>query len=496
MADTEQVPGASSPKKKLGVTFQIEQDEEDTKKSMEQVPSAADPVKRRHRPSTLSWTSAKFLFLALIAVKCFVRLFVLAYELARVFGMREPDMVHFPMMEEAMWAPFRIELMRHLVCQMLRLVLDDGLLLTVIQQDLIYVAWYEGYNLLVRLFGEQVAMKHWFEMVKSALFLQVALISWLAKEYLLGAVMATLHIGMEDRPYFWPHQQYSPIWLAAVEVVGLTLAVVLEWLGNFRYFGLGATLLVAVGNTVGHLVAPLPGLLKLRFTGLGQVEPNSHLHDILLSLGRMCRYPMSNFYIDFGSKTWGFRSLGYRTLSAVIIDYNALEYLEYLAPILRTAFPETSGPDDVDQMVLAAAAHEIGHAMTGQVLWYDIIGYGLLASAVTWFILEHLVKRPILFRSFGFRLWPIPPACAILITILFLSTTWQLMLVPLANLVDWMRELEADSYAASLGFGISMQKYLYTKQAAQTSIARAFTTLRAIYENSHPPYHWRTQALD
>lgn len=482
------------PKKRPGVTFQIDEESSKSQTPLEAAPLS--PVKRRHQVP-VSWTSAKFLFLVMIVLKGFVRLFALSYELARVVGMREPELERFPMMEEAMWAPFRTEMMRHLVCRMFHLLLDDGLLFAVIYKDLVYVAWYGMYTLVVRVLGEQHATKRWFEMAKSALFLQLVLLAWLLKEYALGAVMAMLHLGMAHRHLMWPHQHYGPMALVLVEIAGLALLAAWEWLGDRRFFSLGMALTIFVGNVVGHFLAPLPLLLKLRFgPGLEVLEPGSHLHDILAGLGRMCHYPMTNFYIRFGTATWGLRSLGHRTLSAVIIDNRALELLEYYAPMVRSAFPETSGPDDVDQMILAAAAHEVGHAMTGQMLWYDVLGYGLLAAGLAWFVLEQVLKRPLLFRSFGFRLWPIPPACALLLVTLFLATGWQLLLLPMANLVDWMREFEADSYAASLGFATSLQKYLYVKQAAQTSLTRAFTLLHALYEHRHPPYYWRTQALN
>lgn len=485
-------PVVEAPKpvrKPAGVTFNIESNEEI-------MPKKRPVYNLTPQYGITSLLSGKPILLFLTVLKSLVRLFVIAFEFSKVLRLVQPDMVNFPILNEDSWSGYRNELLRHLAVSFTRELLDSALLVFLLWKDFIFKLWNYHQIWIGKTVRKSIQSSRWLGVLESASFAQVIGLGWLAKEYLLGAFVAAFHLGMRNATNSFPHQVYSPlVMIGGFELATVGVFLFWEFLGDLRWFTHGSVLTIFFGHLTALLLEPTRLVLRLRYGPLVPVDSNSEIYDILAGLVKICSYPLGNIFINRRSLSVSIRSCGFRTLSSIIIDSKLISFLDEYAQFVKGAFPETSGPDDADQMLLAAVTHDIGHAMTGQILWYNGLGYGLVYGLMAWILFEVLMKRPILFRSFGFRTSPIPAICVILIALIELQVIWQLALTPLSNCISWVKELEADSYAASFGFGINLQKLLYIRQAGTTSLYRSFTCLHAIFTETHPPYSQRVNLL-
>lgn len=473
----------------VGVTFKIDEEEGQRPKHH------SSPLKRHavpEKPEKREIFNAKTVLIGLIALKMAVHIFVLLCEISKLVSMREPDLLNFPLIDESIWSRLRSNLIRHNSIKMCRAVLEDLLLMAFLWKDAIFKLW--SWHETALFSGKNTS--RWTDFLRAFVFVQTIGALWLLRSYVFGAFSALCHVGMSYKANHWPHQSSIGLHIATYELFSVGTLFSWELLGDLRFFSVAATISTFFLHALAIFVEPSKWVLRLKYgEAIETVHPESHLHDILVSLSRLCSYPLSNFFYLTNTRTHVIRSSGYKTASAIVIDSGLPGLLEALAPAVQVAFPETSGPDDSDQMMLGALAHDIGHAMTGQVLWYNAIGYGLFYSGLCWFLFESVMKRPIWFRSFGFRLRPVPPACALLISAIAFCTLWQTVLLPVSNLVQWMCEFEADSYAASLGFGPSLHKFVYVMQAGTSSLSRAYSTINALFSHRHPPYSARIKFL-
>lgn len=456
----------------------------------------------RHRYDELprkrvsGFITGKSITLFLLLAKFLVRLFVQLYELSVMMRLREPDLTRYPMFNVGDWPEQRIKYMSHVCIVIARLMVEDGVWMILVAGDFVFHAWNRVEAGFHRVAGDREGRAWSF--CKSVLFLQAVLGLWTLKEYALGGLLTLLHRVASYPESFWPHAQCQSFWFlhCAGNLAAVGFLAAAEWLGDLRYFAAGGTLAVFLGWALALLAEPTWPVIRLRYgSGLRRLDPGSWVYELLLGVSLATGFPIEAMYVLQGGGGHHIRIAGYRSFSSLIIDSGLLRFLDGVAPLVAQAFPETSGPEDSEQMLLAAVTHDIGHSMTGQTLWYTGLGYGTLYAGLAWGVLRWALPRPILFRSFGFRTRPAPAVCALVILLLSFWTVWQLALLPLSNAVQWLCEAEADSYAVSLGFGPSLHKFLYAVQASEYGLRHCTSALYGLFYNDHPPYGLRAKWL-
>lgn len=457
-----------------------------------------DPLpksKQKSKTSSLGKLhSAKGLLLLIVVIKIALYLCIWICELSFVLKMKKLDTVRFPTFYPEDWKLFRPQLIKHLLVTQVFQLAWDVFIFVAILKNWLFIAWtwFNGKVLPER-------SSRIFQFSKSVLFVVILMSCWVGSKYIEGGILTLIYRGFDYKLPVLPHLIHKS-WkiILGISMVGVCGGLASwEWLGDARHFSLIAAALIFVIHFVILFLEPTQLGLKLKYgSQIYKIDIESEMYALLAGVSRICdNYPLENFW--FLKKKFGrtVRSCGYRTFSAVIIDNGLIGQMEEMAPLIADAFKETSGFDDADQMFLGAVAHDIGHAMMGQVLWYHALGFGLIYAAFAWITFSWVLQKPILFRPFGFRHKPAPAVCAILIFGVGVWYGWEVLGRPLSNLISWLIEYEADMYAVSVGFGPSLQKYLYGSQAAGLSLRRSFSLPMALYRDDHPPYMTRIKWL-
>jgi len=438
--------------------------------------------------------SAKGLMLLLILTKIVLYVALHAYELNTVRLMTTLDTSKFPAFYPEDWPEFRIRMMKHLALTGFTACLFDVFVLIAIAKNWLYFVWN---TFQLKMFPEKISKVACY--LKSVTFFNGVFMFYILMRYFQAAVLHVIGLLFDHKCSQWPHNvvKHWSLWTVGVDIFGCALMASWEWLGDYLYFSpLGALSIFTVHFLILFL-EPTSIALKLKYgRSIYGLKSDSPLHDLLSSVSSTCgKYSMKNFKLlkrEFGRIV---RTCGYRSFSTVIIDDGLIEQMYEMEPLVQELFPETAGPDDADQMFMGAVAHDIGHAMTGQVLWYHALGFGTIYALLTWLLLGFLMQKPILFRSFGYRQRPAPAVCLLIFYAIGLLYSWYIVGAPLLNLVSWLMEYEADEYATSVGLGIGLQKYLYGVQAAGMHTRRCFSLPMSMYHDDHPPFAMRNKWL-
>lgn len=446
--------------------------------------------------SRWDWLNYKTGFLLLILLDIAVRSVVAVYEIMFVQHNATYNPGLSPMFESELWSKERILYRNLVIIRLARLWLDDAVLFTFVQVNGLFSAWSAFKTLGACLFGNRKSKLA--VVLKSMLFFNFFIVGWLLKEYAFDAMFAPIRRWLSYETSSWPHLRYGSL---LVRLIGgnVVLAAFLsfwEWCGDLRFFAEALSGTYFLGQFTFLMTEPLSVFLRVVYgAALKPIKPDTHLYDLLLGISATTGMPMSNIYFLAAPLRRVIYAVGYKTNSAVIISEGLISHLKEVAYAVASAFPETSGPDDEDQMLLAAVTHDIGHLMTGQTLFYDCFGYGILISAFVWATIRYSLQKPILYRCFGFRHKPIPIVCALIILMMILATVKSTFGIALINAVNWAREAEADSYAAMNGFGPALHRFLYAIEAAYFTLARPTSVPYALFHSTHPPYKLRVKWL-